>query len=415
MQRERVSTYGMIEEWGNPDFERYAKLGLPKLLAAELKCIGLANNFQNNMNTYGVSNMCCTVDLKIAESVGEENVRALCQKAKAAGSIVEMWGNTSISTLTWLFDQRNGSEQRIRFLPKEGAIMESLAKAAAPFVRNPSNAIEADHYTPVFAVMNLRDPVVRKYWLDHWKHACDYVGLNRIFLDSSFNLSSDKFHWVADADQGRAHGATADQTHLLGHYRPAAEPPSAILSQFRAHLELMAEMQKFGIRYCNEDLGVFGIHRHGPGVAGRLSSLPIWSDCLVGFDIPALEKAGADLDDVFFRGLAYRMMWMIFWDIPSDRLSFHHSGVRGDYDLPTPKHLALLKAYNAVEPFLYNRTILPDENGVLYRRGGKQVLWAFDDFTHDLNGARSVLDVVEGSRTSGTAIAARKGHVYLAG
>ncbi|MCY3022232.1 MAG: hypothetical protein NTW87_24740 [Planctomycetota bacterium] len=415
MRRERVSTYGMIEEWGNPDFKRYAAKGLPKLLDAGVKVVGLANHFENNMNTYGVSNMCCTVDLKIAGSVGEKNVRAFCRKAKAGGAVVEMWGNTSLSTLSWILDQRNGREQRIRFLPRAGSIMEALSKAKAPFVRNPSNAIEADHYTPVFAVMNLRDPVVRETWLQRWKRACDRVGLGGIFLDSSFNLSSDKFHWVANADLDGAHGATADQVHLLGHYRPAVEPPAAILSQYRAHLELMTAMQQLGYRYCNEDLGVFGVHRHGPGVVARLDSLPIWTDCLANYDIPALRKAGADPDAVFFKGLAYRMMWMVYWDIQSDRLSFNCGSVRGDYDLPTPWHLALLKAFNHVEPYLRNRTILPDEAGVSYEDDGKQVLWAFQDLTMNWGKPRGVLDVVSMERTRAADIKAQKHHVYLVG
>ena len=62
------------------------------------------------------------------------------------------------------------------------------------------------------------------------------------------NLSSDKFHYIQNA---RAHqfGATADQAHLLGFYRPAVEPPAAILSRYRAHLEFMVEMQRIGYVY----------------------------------------------------------------------------------------------------------------------------------------------------------------------
>ena len=94
-----------------------------------------------------------------------------------------------------LFDNRDGDSDRIRFLPREGSIMEALDRNTS-FVRNASNAIEADHYTPEFAVLNLRDPAVREYWLRKWKAAHDEVGLGAIFLDSSFNLSSDKFHYV---------------------------------------------------------------------------------------------------------------------------------------------------------------------------------------------------------------------------
>jgi hypothetical protein len=82
-----------------------------------------------------------------------------------------MWGNTSLSCLTtWLWD-RNGPEDRIRFLPREGSVMEALEKAEDPFVFDPTSRAEADHYRPRFAVMNLRDPVVREYWLRRWGEA----------------------------------------------------------------------------------------------------------------------------------------------------------------------------------------------------------------------------------------------------
>ncbi|HEY3323550.1 MAG TPA: hypothetical protein VGP72_24060 [Planctomycetota bacterium] len=413
MRRERVEPYGMIEEWGNADVERYQRMGLPKLLDAGAKTIGVANHFENNMNTWGVSNMCCTVDYKVAETVGADKLRSFCQVAKGSGARVEMWGNTSVSTLTWLFDQRSGRPNRIRFLPVEGSIMEAFKKTKSPWVRNPSNALEADHYTPVFAVMNLRDPVVRDYWLKCWKHAHDDVGLGGIFLDSSFNLSSDKFHWVQNTDAERG-GATADQVELLWKTRPASEPSRAILSQYRAHLDLMTKMQQLGYVYCNEDLGVFGVHRHGPGAEKRLGSLPLWSECLCSFDIPALEKAAADPADVFFRGLAYRMMWMLYWDIPSDRLSFCYNTVRGDYDLPTPWHFSLIKAFGQVNDLMHTRRILPKEAGVLYGRPGEaQVLWSFSDAQLGFEKPVRIQNVLDGSEQVSDVALAKKRQVLL--
>jgi hypothetical protein len=416
MRRERIAPYGQIEEWGDADLPRYTRLGVPKLLAAGMKTIGLANHFENNMNVWGVSNMCCTVDYKFAESVGVENVRALCEAARHGGARVEMWGNTSVSSLTHIFNGigRQGRAERIKFIPKEDSIMEAFEKTPAPWVRNPSGAIEADHYTPVFCVMNLRDPVVRDYWLKRWKEAAD-VGLGGIFLDSSFNLSSDKFHFQYDAQAGRRGGATADQVDLLGKVRPAKEPPHAILSQHRAHLNLMAEMQRIGYQYCSEDLGVFGIHRHGPGLDQRIGCLSIWQECIANFDVPTLRKLGADPDDVFFRGLAYRMMWTVYWNIPSDRLSFCYDGVRGDFDVPTPWHLAILKAFASVgDRMTGRRTILPKEVGVVYETDSGQVLWAFRAFSHDLGGKATVRDVVDGNEAEAEgSFKARKQHAYV--
>jgi len=394
MRRERVSTYGQIEEWTMPDLDYYGREGVPKLLDAGCETIYVANHFENNMNTWGVSNMCCTVDYKVAGSVGADKLRALCDQIHDGGARVEMWGNTSISTLTWIFAQRGGNSERIQFLPPEDSIMAHLKDSAAPFVRNASNALEADHYTPIFCVLNLRDPAVRDYWNRRWRDANQNVGLDGIFLDSSFNLSSDKFHWVQNAQPHSSEGATADQTHLLGNFRPQNEPPSAILSQYRAHLELMREMQEFGYRYCNEDLGVFGTHRHGPAVEMRLDCLPIWSECIAGFDPHAIERAGGEPDDVFFRGLAYRQMWAIHWNSPANQLSFNYHDASSP---PSEGHLALFKAYNRVNDAMRERLILPDETGVLWSQNGSpRVLWTFADMERPSALQGELLDVLSG-------------------
>jgi hypothetical protein len=414
MRRERITPYGQIEEWTDADFDLYRTEGLPRLLEAGCRTVYVANHFENNMNTYGVSNMCCTVDYKIAESVGEAKLKAFCDAAKAGGARVEMWGNTSVSTLTWILNMRHGQPKRIAFLPKEGSIMEAFDKAAEPFVRTTFGSIEADHYTPVFAVMNLRDPAVRGYWMKRWRYAADQVGLGGIFLDSSFNLSSDKFHYRFDATALRQGGATADQTHLLGHTRPPTPPPANILSQYRAHLDLMREMQQAGYVYCSEDLGVFGTHRHGPGVEKRLDTLFMWADTIACFDAPAIRQAGREPAEVYFRGLAYRMMWSLFWHVPSRKLTFNYSGPRGDDDLPTEWHLALLRAYNEVEASLVNREVLPGEKGVVYRDGTRTVLWAFEDLSFPLDETRTVRDVLAGVTARAATIAARKHGLYVA-
>lgn len=396
LRREYVSTYGMIEEWTPADLEKYRVRGLPKLLGAGMKTIYLANHFQNNMNTWGVSNFCCTVDYKVAESVGEERLGAFCRDARAGGAHVEMWGNTAISTLNLIFDKRQGASDRLRFLPREDSIMAALDLNRS-FVRNASNAIDADHYTPVFAVLNLRDPAVVDYWLKRWKDAHNRIGLGGIFLDSSCNLSSDKFHYIQNTGAHLA-GATSDQGHLLGVYRPAHEPEASIHSQYHAHLHLMAEMQRIGYVYCNEDIGVFGIHRHGPPLRARLDSLFLWSDCIASFEPGAIRDAGRDPGDVFFRGLAYRMMWALHWDPVKDELTFRYGGAHGPDDLPGPFHFALYRVFQTVrEAMKGRRTVLPEERGVLYGGVDCGVLWACAAFTLPLERPVEVREVSSGN------------------
>ena len=412
LRRERVRPLGEIEEWSLPDFDVYTDTALPALLDAGMQSIRVANHFQNNMNVWGVSNMCCTVDYRWADDAGgEAAVRRFCARARAGGATVRMWGNTSISTLSVIFRQRQHEVARLHHLPKEGNIGELLDRTPEALVLNPSGAIEADHYTPVFAVLNLRNPAVREYWRQAWQAAYD-AGIGEIFLDSSFNLSSDKFHFVA-ADQARLPGATSDQVELLGHVRPATPVPARIESQYRAHLDLVAEMQRMGYVYEGEDLGVFGLSATGPSIASRLGHLFLWPECAAGFDVPAIRAAGGEPDAVFFQGLAYRLMFPVYYCVKQRALSFHYWNVRSDDDRPTPWHLALYRAFAAVNDRMVGREILPDEAGVVYRRGDEAVLWAFRDLAFPLARPMVVHDILADTRTPATGtLAAQRHRVY---
>lgn len=404
MKRERITTYGVIEEWQEPDFERYTRLGLRKLMDAGVKTVFIPNECQNVMNTWGLSNMCCNVDYQISETVGEDKLKKFCQAAKAGGARIEMWGNTALSATTELFSHREGQGKGIQFLPYRGSIMEVIDKARSPWVRNPSNAIEADHYTPRFCALNLRDPDVRAYWMKQWKYFHDAIGIGGIFLDSSFNMSSDKFHFRQWPEDGAWNGAKPDQKDPPGKYRPEKEPPKMIQTQYHAHLEWVVEMQKMGYQYCAEDMGVFGINRTGPGLLDRISSLPIWADSFCDFDEKQVRNAGYEPIDIFFKGLAYRMMWKLYWNIDKDRLEL------GTED---PRAYRLLKAFNEVEEVMIDRNILPDEKGVTYCSGSRSVLWAFSDFIHALPGMAEVKDLNSGEKQRKDRVAVFKNHVYL--
>jgi len=412
LRQERATSYGVIEEWDMPDFDRYLESALPKMLEAGIKTIMLPSEFNNNMNTWGVSNMCCQVDLKVAQAIGPEKFAKFCNTAKASGAKIELWGNTALSTLTYIFNMHNGPKKRIEFLPYEGSAMETLHEARSPWVRNASGAIEADHYTPVFCAMNLRDPVVRDYWNASWKEAHDHFGVDGVFIDSSFNMSSDKFHWVQNDEFDREGGATIDQTDSLGHTRPITPPRQAILSQYPAYIELMADMQKLGIAICGEDVGVFGTSRSGPDVEVRMRSLPLWLDSYCTFDTAAIRRAGGDPDDIYFKGFAYRLVWFIHWDVRRQALSFFQSGQGPERD-PTEWHFSILKAFNETRAFWKNRIILPGEVGVTYVGDPGTALWSFVDFDYLLPKGNESLDLLTGHRFDEPVLRAKKHHVYL--
>jgi len=412
IRRERITTYATMEEWGLPDLRRYIDLGLPRVLEAGVKTVYIPSMFQNNMNTFGVGNMCCTVDYKIAESVGEENVKAFCAKAHTAGAKVQMWGNTALSAMTLkCILPETADRRRIDFLPLKGSVKEAIGKARVPFVRNAFGAIEADHYTPVFCQLNLLDPVVREYWHTCWKDAHDRLGIDGIFLDSSFNMTSDKFHW-SYWTEGAQKGATIDQTALHGRCRPAEEPPPKILSQYFAHLEMVREMQHYGYHYSGEDTGVFGLKRSGPDVVNRMKAFCLWADSYCGFDPQAIREAGEDPDTIFFKGLAYRVMWNLCWDPHKDELSWRYVSRKHALDAPSPEQLKLLAVFNEVEDQMRECEVLPGESAVLYRFEGGMIVWAVQAGRIELDREGEAVDLVGGGTCRGKTLAAEARHVY---
>jgi hypothetical protein len=363
------------------------------------------------MNVWNVSNMCCTIDYKMVDQTQEDQFRRFCARAEDGGASVQLWGNTSLSTLDVILrPQVQGESGRVDFLPVKDSIFEVLDQVKDPYIRNPSGAIEADHYTPVFAALNLRDPSIIAYWHRCWKDAHDRIGVGGVFLDSSFNLSSDKFHFSYNAP-GRKEGATADQTSLIGQVRPAKEPAKSILTMYFAHLQLVSEMQRYGYHYCGEDIGVFGLRRSGPGLEQRLDNLFLWSDCYLNFDRRAILGAGCDPDEIFFQGLAYRLMWQLCWNFGRQAVSFVASGGSSE-DEPTPWHLNLLRAFNEVEALMLKRTMLEGELGVVYESEGTKILWAFRSFDFALPFGAKAREILTNKVFDGSCLRAEKHQVY---
>ena len=107
------------------------------------------------------------------------------------------------------------------------------------------------------------------------------------------------------------------------------------------------------------------------------------------------------------------MMWALHWDVSRDVLSFRYGGVSCEEDVPRAHHIALLHAYNEVEPGMRERTILPEEVGVLYSLPSRQVLWAFEDLSLPVEEGQLIRDVLSGEFIEHPPFAAKKNRVYV--
>ena len=107
------------------------------------------------------------------------------------------------------------------------------------------------------------------------------------------------------------------------------------------------------------------------------------------------------------------MMWTLHWDVSRDVLSFRYGGPSCEEDVPGAHHIALLHAYNEVEPSMRERTILPEEAGVLYRSPFRKVLWAFEDLSLPVEEGQSIRDVLSGEIIHQRPFYAKKHRIYL--
>lgn len=376
MRRERISSMGWVEEWTGTDLDVYRETALPAFAEAGVKWFRLANLFENNQASYGLSNFCCTVDLYIADTIGEDAVARFTEAARDQGIQVEMWGNTALSTLNSLFYTFDNPSDAIRFpRQRNDSAAAALENVPDAFVRNPTGCVEADHYAPRFACLNLRSGPVCAWWLRRWGEGHDRLGLKGIFLDSSFNLSSDKFHWDANPNAiSDSRVTTLEDEEDLS---PSLLGEPMVLSQYHAHLALMGRMQQAGYRYTCEDHGVFGVHNHGLRASFAPEALYLWADCYGKFDGPELREKGFDPKEIFFRGLSHRVMWLLYWDPAEKVISFRKSGITDSLDKPNSWQLACLRAFDRVEDRMRSRrTILPDNRGVFYSDETGTVIWS---------------------------------------
>jgi hypothetical protein len=122
----------------------------------------------------------------------------------------------------------------------------------------------------------------------------------------------------------------------------------------------------------------------------------MWVDSYCPFDPLVAEKLGGNADDVFFKGLAFRVMWQLYYHVPSQAVTFHYGEARGPFDHPTAWHGKVLRAYSAALPYMSNRTITDLDASVVYKKDDCQVIWSFKDQEVRFDQLMTITDLIEG-------------------
>jgi hypothetical protein len=195
--------------------------------------------------------------------------------------------------------------------------------------------------------------------------------------------------------------------------RPVQEPRQAIQSQYHAYLEVLVAMQKDGYVICGEDVGMFGLSRSGPDIAMRVDSLPLWMDSYCDFDPSSLGLKDGDAQELFLRGLAYRVMWKIYYDVPSRELTFRIGGVKQEADLPTDWHRDALHAYSKALPYMKRRTETEDESSVRYDSEEGSVFWSMRPSEVVFEQTKRILNLMDGDEVVADRASLKACKVYL--
>jgi hypothetical protein len=289
----------------------------------------------------GAGNMCCPHEYEVAKVLGGIGAyRRLARDFAAAGVELQSW---------------IGSHQSIHSPLLAGAHRNHTIRLAdgRHWWKSGYDVIIGMDLASPFGAM-FRDALIRAFRA---------TGIRRFLYDSFYNFGfmPVSYYTPDPGDPGNPHKGTL---------RPH--------TQWRALLEIMAAWQKAGIEMVIESLGPWGQGQHGvQGHYERRGSEPLAYQCSVcgGYSVipaPGVSAAAAsESSRIYYRFLANKA--------PPALSLFALGRQRVDH---AGNAAALRRAnldYRAALPFLCNRTVLPDNAGVLWadRKGRTRILFAF--------------------------------------
>ncbi len=378
VRHERAVSRGEMFSWVAVDIDKCTRYGMPMLAEAGVKMVYGPTVWQSEQSEHD-GNVCQILDYAPAKRFGgDAGLKALCDAAHGHGMGVFLWVGSCV-----------------------GHNSPFIHKNPEWFARMQNGQIDNDHYQIDLATWNERNPGLRKYLVDRMGKA-KALGVDGVFRDSHFNMSTDKFHF--HFGKGAAGGVTADRIEQAG--ASTGDTPGQIDSLHDASMDLMKEMQhELGFHYVVESTGLFGVAWGGPQHRDYRGYEWLFVDTYRGLDMGAIEAAGDAPEDVWFRSYANRVCCHVTYECEGEkgRLSRWF----------TPRMSAVMKAYNQVEGHMRGeRTIFADDAGILWRDGDVQVLWAYRAQRLDLGGDSVVQDVIAGTEQATTWLAAVAGGVY---
>ena len=329
--------FSRLQEWG---FPRAFLMPLWRSNETDVR-----PRFAGEYERFGVlGNMCCPLELEIAECYGGWNgLREILSHAAACGVEVYMWFGSHFSSLS----------------PLSNDIPEL-------FARDVSGQHNRNNYGHVLFAVDQNNDAYRRYLIDRFRKARE-CGLSGVFRDSHFNMACDTITY--------SHQGNDDIVRTMH------DAEVSIQRTFQHELEML---------YYVESQGVLGTPMCGTSYEEVRGYEFLYSDMDSHLDEKAITRFGDDPTEAFFRGLSVRLMYQLAVEVntfPSD--SAFSSWWTPETMVP------LIKAFQRVEPYLVRLSVLDDDRGVRWDATDASVVFAYRDFLYELDTLpRAVSEVV---------------------
>jgi hypothetical protein len=340
--------------------------------------------FEKDRDRFGIfGNLCCPLELEIADCYGGwEGLRSVTRHASSLNMETFTWHASHFSSITPLID-----------------------KIPDLFCRDVNGQFNRNNYGHVLWAVNQRSPRYQEYLMAAYRKAKD-CGLHGIFHDSHFNLATDTINFLhIDYYQ---EGKPVPPGGF--HFPSDVQGQDQILSMHDTALHLQSRLQnECGFFYYVESEGALGTAWSSPDYADVRGNEYIYSNLDSGFDEPGCAKSGDDVVMAYFRALSARLTYQV--------------GIEPNL-FPDPQSIArwwkpeamapLNMAFARVEDHMDEMWLLEQDNGVVWKGPGSEVLFAYRNFAYPTHGAAEVLDAITNKRhkAEGT-LAAKPMGIYL--
>ncbi len=343
--------------WINRTIDTYYKDIVPAAAAVGARAI-FTENFKKsdvsepNRLRYkdGNGNMCASHGYEIAESMGGmQKFKDYIERCHQAGIKNFMWTNTYVSLAATELNPF-GNDERNWFCVLEDTRLKY-----------------AGAYTSVTSNLNIKNPEVRKYWLDAHMKIARESKLDGYYFDSFYNL------FFMPVNYRGGHPST----------------------MWREILEMMKTLQDNGIDFYIESFGPFGQPGHGHPASYNDKNMFICyyvglGDGSVTVPVPGMGAGNKSCHDPAF------IYYTLAHKVPC-ALPLFIDGKRID-EVYGEEHRRILREYHELLPQMHRRYLQEDGKSVLWHdaKGKQALLWNFAEREAALPG--HVTDLTSGKK-----------------